>query len=161
MFTVRIGVLSDTHNDLSLALEVFRETQPLDMLLHAGDHYKDGIHLGERLNIETKAVVGNCDVFSKGPSEEIIRLDQHTILLTHGHKYGVKNSLQKLYYRSQEVRANIVVFGHTHMPLYIVERKVHFLNPGSLTLPRGNSKPGYGLITLEEGINIQLIGVVK
>jgi putative phosphoesterase len=158
---MRIGLLSDTHKDLSLAQEVLEQIGKLDLLLHAGDHYKDGIILGDKFKIPTKVVLGNCDFFKKGSTEEIIKIGQYTILLTHGHQYGVKNSLQKLFYRSQEVQANIVVFGHTHMPLYIVERGVHFLNPGSLTMPRGNTKPCYGLISLENELEINLIEVVK
>ncbi|NLT94087.1 MAG: metallophosphoesterase [Clostridia bacterium] len=158
---MRIGVLSDTHNDINLAQEVLREMEPLDLLLHAGDHFKDGIILGERFKIKTKAVVGNCDFFCNGPTEEIINIGQYTILLTHGHRYEVKNHLQRLFYRSQEVGAQIVVFGHTHIPLYLVENGVHFLNPGSLTLPRGNSKPSYGLIILEKDLEIKLMELVK
>ncbi|KJS19380.1 MAG: hypothetical protein VR72_18805 [Clostridiaceae bacterium BRH_c20a] len=161
MFKVRIGVFSDTHNNLTLAKEVLNKLRPLDLLLHAGDHYRDGRILEKQFEVNTKVVVGNCDFFSGGPEEEIIELGENTLLLTHGHKYGVKNTLQRLYYRSQEVGANIVVFGHTHVPLYVIENNVHFLNPGSLTLPRGNSSPSYGIITLGTKMEIRLEGIVK
>lgn len=161
MFILRIGVLSDTHKDLSLAEKVLTQTGNLDLLLHAGDHYRDGIILGEKFKIKTKAVVGNCDYFSNGPEEEIIKLGKHILLLVHGHHHGVKRNLQKLYYRSQEVGANIVVFGHTHAPLYTIEKNIHFLNPGSLSLPRGNNRPCYAVITLDTEIEISLIEVVK
>jgi len=161
MFNLRIGVFSDTHNDLTLAKEVLNKLEPLDLLLHAGDHYRDGRILEKQFEVSTKSVVGNCDFFSGGPEEEIIELGQFTILLTHGHNYGVKKSLQRLYYRSQEVGANIVVFGHTHVPLYIIENNVHFLNPGSLTLPRGNSSPSYGMITLGSTMEMKIEEAVK
>jgi len=162
MFRLRIGVFSDTHNDLSSAQKVLEKIGTLDLLLHAGDHYRDGLILSEKFKIPAKAVIGNCDFFSQGSEEEIIELDEkNTVLLTHGHRYGVKNGLQRLFYRSQEVGANIVVFGHTHVPLYVVENDVHFLNPGSLTLPRGNSRPSYGLITLAGGLEIRVVEIVK
>jgi len=158
---VRIGVFSDTHNDLTLAKEVLSRLETLDLLLHAGDHYRDGRILGKQFEVDTKVVAGNCDFFSGGPEEEVIKLGKYILLLTHGHKYGVKNTLQKLYYRSQEVGANIVVFGHTHVPFYTIENNVHFLNPGSLTLPRSNSSPSYGMITLESELEIKLEKIVK
>jgi len=158
---LRIGVFSDTHNDISLAQKVINQIGKLDLLLHAGDHYRDGLILGEKFKIETKSVIGNCDFFSNAPLEEVINLGEHTLLLTHGHRYGVKNNLQRLYYRSQEIGASIVIFGHTHVPLYTVEHGIHFLNPGSLTLPRGNSKPSYGLITIDSQLDIKLIDTVK
>jgi putative phosphoesterase len=158
---LRIVVFSDTHKDLGLAEKVLKNTGTHDLLLHAGDHYRDAFSLGEKFNIQTKAVVGNCDFFSSGPEEELIELGLHTLLLVHGHQHGVKNNLQRLYYRSQEVGANIVVFGHTHMPLYIVENNIHFLNPGSLTLPRGNSKPSYGLITIGDKLELSVVELTK
>lgn len=158
---MRIGVFSDTHKDLSLAQKALQQIGTLDLLLHAGDHYRDGLILGEKYKINTKAVAGNCDYFSNGPTEETIDLGEHKILLTHGHLHGVKSNLQRLYYRSQELGADIVIFGHTHIPLYIVENDVHFLNPGSITLPRGNSKPCFGVITLDAKVEIKIVNIVK
>jgi len=49
-------------------------------------------------------------------------------------------------YRAEEVGANVVLFGHSHVPLCTEERGVLFLNPGSLQLPRGYHQPTYACL---------------
>jgi len=46
------------------------------------------------------------------------------------------------------MEANIVLFGHTHVPYLEKVGGVWFMNPGSPTYPRGGSRPGYGLIEI-------------
>lgn len=161
MLLVRIGVLSDTHKDLSLARVALEKMGKIDLLFHAGDHYKDAIILSEVFQVKTKVVAGNCDYSTNKPKEELLDIDGYIILLTHGHQYGVKFGLERLYYRSQEIGANIVIYGHTHIPLYLVENNVHFLNPGSPTLPRGNSNPSYAVIDLKPKLKIRIVEIVK
>jgi putative phosphoesterase len=50
--------------------------------------------------------------------------------------------------------ADIIVFGHTHLPLNAEEDGVLLFNPGSATYPRG-SVPTFGLITVLGKNNIQ------
>jgi len=158
---VRIGVLSDTHRDLNLARTALEQMGEIDLLLHAGDHYNDALVLAEEFGLVTKAVIGNCDHSLSKPKEEILELEGYKILLTHGHRYGVKFGLQRLYFRGLEVGANIIVFGHTHMPVHVVEDNIHLLNPGSPTLPRDSSKPSYALIECKPELEIKIKEIVK
>jgi putative phosphoesterase len=137
---MRIGVLSDSHGSLRRAEQAVSLMGKIDLLLHAGDFYRDGLHLGRIFQVETKAVVGNCDRGTQGPVEEILEVADHRILLTHGHLYGVKFGLMRLYYRALEVEAGIVVFGHTHVPMAEEVEGVYFLNPGSVAYPRVKGK---------------------
>ncbi|MHB8170336.1 MAG: metallophosphoesterase [Thermincolia bacterium] len=147
---MKIGVISDTHQKLELAKKVIEHMGPVDMLLHAGDHYRDALKLSDVTGINIKAVIGNCDM-SNGPTEEIIDLDGVRVLLTHGHRYGVKLGLDKLYYRAREVEAQVVVFGHSHVPAEEWVEGILFLNPGSIGIPRGpGSKPTYGILYIND-----------
>ena len=47
--------------------------------------------------------------------------------------------------------ANVVLFGHTHVPLCLEEEGVLYLNPGSLTSPRGGSHASYAILEIEKG----------
>ncbi len=40
----------------------------------------------------------------------------------------------------------IIVSGHTHVPVLEAQNKRIYLNPGSITLPKGQSAPGYATI---------------
>lgn len=150
---MRIGVISDTHRDLSLAREALEAMGNIDLLIHAGDHYQDALKLAEEFNLEVKNVVGNCDHHSEGKGEELISLQNGKIkiLVVHGHQYGVKLGLDKLYYRGLELEADIIIFGHTHIPLLIEEGDLTILNPGSIGLPRGSGEATYALIEAGQG----------
>ena len=69
-------------------------------------------------------------------------------MLVHGHRQGVKEDLERLYFTALEAGADLVLFGHTHRALHEQEGKVEFLNPGSIG--RG-WPPSSGLLRLGEG----------
>jgi len=155
VFLMKIGVISDTHKNLDSARKALENMGPIDMLLHAGDHFRDAQVLAKEIKIPVKAVMGNCDL-TAGPPEELFDLDGVKVLLTHGHRYGVKNGLQKLLYRSKELAVQVTVFGHSHVPAEVWVDGILLFNPGSIGSPRGlGSKPTYGIIYINEEKNIQ------
>lgn len=133
--------------------KVLQKSLDASMILHAGDHYSDAVQLKALLKtilprpIPVHAVVGNCDFFQSEPAEEIILVAGQKILLTHGHRYHVKNNLERLYYRALEAGVNIVVFGHTHLETIEKYDNILFFNPGSISVPR-KSKPSYGILEI-------------
>lgn len=158
---IRIGVISDTHYQVQLGYKMLKSMAPLNYLLHAGDMYDDGVQLGEMLQVETKVVTGNCDINSSEPDGAIITIGGKTIFLTHGHKYQVKSNGQSLLYKALELKADIVVYGHTHVPANFTDENIVFFNPGSATLPRGGaSSPSVGLIEIDgKKINTKVIKI--
>ena len=158
---MRIGVISDTHRNLHLAREAIRAMGKIDLLIHAGDHYSDAIELAEEFGLEVKSVIGNCDFPGEGNAEELISINdgEFKIFVVHGHQYGVKSGLEKLYYRGLELEADIIVFGHTHLPLLLKEDDVTLLNPGSIGFPRANEGLRYGLIEVGQDLQVKLENV--
>lgn len=133
---IRAGILSDSHGDLVLAKEAVQKMGQVDLLIHAGDYYRDALCLGELFGLGYKAVAGNCDRNYPGPEEEIFELGSYKIYLTHGHLFGVKMGLMRLYYRAVEIGADIVIFGHTHVAFNEKIDEIFFLNPGSISRHR-------------------------
>lgn len=148
MIVLRIGVLSDTHGRVELALKAIAQMGSIDMLIHAGDHYEDAMNIKEWLQIPVEAVKGNCDHFLNIIDEKTIELEGKKLLLTHGHKYNVKNNYLNLKYKAQELGVDIVVFGHTHVSELIVEDNIIMFNPGSIALPRLAKAGTYGIIEI-------------
>ncbi|RKO67706.1 metallophosphoesterase [Desulfofundulus salinus] len=146
---MRVGVVSDTHGRVDRAIKLLNQLEPLDLLLHAGDYYRDGQLLAEALNVPVRAVAGNCDFQTGGPGEEVLELAGKKVFLTHGHLYHVHFSLQKLLYRALELQADVVVFGHTHVRYCNVHEGILFFNPGSIHDPRGEHGPGCGLLVID------------
>ncbi|USG64175.1 metallophosphoesterase [Brevibacillus ruminantium] len=134
-----ILILSDTHGLVGEVKEVV-ERHKAEAVFHCGDYCVD--HTREPFS-QMLLVKGNCDFSSDVPTERQTAWKGLNILQTHGHLYNVKNSLLRLHYRAEETGANVVLFGHSHMPGCAVERDILFLNPGSLQLPRGYDLPTY------------------
>ena len=102
------------------------------------------------------AVKGNCDFHRLFDGRETrrteeITLESRKILLTHGDAFGVKGSLYSLESYAIERGADIVLFGHTHIPCerYVnEERPIWFFNPGSIS----SNEYSYGILTIGESV---------
>ena len=95
------------------------------------------------------AVKGNCDYLPL-PEETVTEVEGVKILLTHGHRYGVKTDLLSLALRAEELGCRLVFFGHTHIPEIIERDGVTFVNPGSVTHPFFG-EPTYAYTCLTNG----------
>ena len=143
---MRIGVFSDSHGDISAAKRFFNSLSPLDCLFHLGDCVPDGKRLGQLFSCPVYAVRGNCDFHSDEPLERIVDLGGKRFLLLHSHQYYFQNALL---YRGEEVHADMVLYGHTHVPDLSADGPRLILNPGSLSRPRGGSVESCALMTIE------------
>jgi putative phosphoesterase len=141
----KVLVVSDSHG-LTKELEALRERhiKDVDLMIHCGD---------SQLMPDQKAisgyltVLGNCD-FSGFPMETTTEIAGKKIFITHGHRYSVKTSLMNLTYRAQEVDADIVCFGHSHiLGAEVIDGRL-FLNPGSIRLPRERFERTYVILEL-------------
>lgn len=145
----RIIVISDTHRHMDYALRVLDNLSEYDMIIHLGDYSADAARL-ERLykNVTVVSVCGNNDFPSpSSPAEREIEIDGVKLFLTHGHKYGVKFGYERIYLRALELGAQVVLFGHTHVPICEKEDGVLMLNPGGYN---SNSR-SVGIIEIDDG----------
>ena len=158
---MRYLVISDTHGQTEDAKKLIRYFKgQIDGVLHLGDLVRDFEQLEREFQTDPSltfaGVPGNCDgaynAFGKRMQKErVFTVEGRTFLLTHGDRYQVGYGLSSLKYRALEAHANVVLFGHTHVPLLVEEEEILFLNPGSLSLPRGGSKKGFALLEVEKG----------
>ena len=146
-------VFSDAHGD-SLSMEkVIASHKDIKDVLFLGDGISAMLSLSVKFSdIRFLAVKGNCDVLSfcsMGEcfaTEEVIEAEGHRILLTHGHKQGVKSSLVPLATRAVELGCDIALFGHTHTYTEryetVYNTTVSLFNPGSI----GDFSASYGIL---------------
>ena len=95
-------------------------------------------------------VRGNCDTevdqmvleFPILADYAWIAADGRRIFATHGHVYNTKN-LPPL------CAGEILLHGHTHVPAWEDHGTFRYYNPGSVSIPKGDSRPAY--MTLENG----------
>jgi len=146
---LRIAVAGDSHGRIETVARSIQKAEP-DYLFFTGDHYSDGKKLARWLDIDWCGVMGNCDYGRKGKQEQQVTMAGRTFYLVHGHQYGVKRSLNSLFYRGQELGVDLVLFGHTHVSLCENIAGIWFINPGSASLPRLGGTGSYALIDLDE-----------
>ena len=163
----RIGLLSDTHIPVDAKVlpgqikEIFRD---VDFILHAGDIYLISV-LDELERIApVLAVEGDDDDYDIANDRRVkkkhsLTIEGVTISLTHTEPglgpWSVfpnsKENLEEASFKYNNV-ADIMVFGHSHVPK--VENRGGFLlvNPGSPTFPYYVHRPGtVALLTINSG----------
>lgn len=103
----------------------------------------DTIKVAEKLNAiknNLLCVRGNCDAqvdqmvlnFPIMSDYSIIYLEKRLIFLTHGHIYN-RNNLPPIN------KNDIMIQGHTHVPIIENINGIILMNPGSVSLPKQNS----------------------
>ena len=141
-FPMQVLIMSDSHSDVAIIERVKGFYPDTHIMIHCGD---------SELNVDHPQlapfykVKGNCDYNQPFPEEVTIQTGELTIYVTHGHLYNVKSTLMPLSYRAQEVGANIVCFGHSHVLGAEQVDNTLFLNPGSLKAPRGRKEKTFML----------------
>lgn len=151
---MKIVVVSDTHGYNEKLWEVIERESPFDMLIHCGDIECEPYVIRDRVDCALMMVAGNNDYDPDLERVKVFDLGSHRALLTHGHRYKVHYGLESLYYLAQENQANIVFFGHTHVPCIQTDDGVTFINPGSLTYPRQIGREStYVVMTLDGSDN--------
>ncbi len=142
-----ILVMSDSHGDRAIVDEIkSRYLGKVDAIFHNGDSELDS---RDELWEGIRVVNGNCDYFDGYEDRLITKIGDVTIAQTHGHLYGINYGWQRLDYWAQEVGADICLYGHLHVPNAEVRGQTLFLNPGSISQPRGLVKEClYALVTI-------------
>ena len=125
-------------------------------VIHLGDVMPDAEEAAEHYpQLPFCMVPGNCDgwVLST-PVKKQITLGGKSILLSHGHRWGVKSGYDAAIADARAVGADILLFGHTHIPLLEqLEDGLWMMNPGP-------ARSSYGLIEIEDGhISCTLLNV--
>jgi len=147
---MRIGVISDTHG--LLRPEALSALRDADHVLHGGDIGGEEVLDALRAIAPVTAVAGNVDGFRCGDAGESARvvLDGVRFYLTH-----ILDRPQKPRPEVQaDLRrdpADVVVFGHSHLPHDEVLGGVRFFNPASAGPRRFDYPVSIGMIEVRQG----------
>ncbi|MCL2526810.1 MAG: metallophosphoesterase [Defluviitaleaceae bacterium] len=153
----KILVISDSHGKVAPIKPLLdRYSGNVQTVVHLGDNAKDLLQYQSYYPaINFVAVAGNCDFTNEVPRERILTIGgQAKVLLMHGHTHDVKSNYNRLIYYSLEKGVDACLFGHSHTPVVFSHESVFFMNPGSISEPRGQSKAGYGIVTIDSQGNI-------
>lgn len=137
---MKVLVVSDTHGRDHYLMDAIERVSPIDLLIHLGDFEGSEDYIRSIAPCPAEMVSGNNDFFNGLPREKMIQIEKYTIMLTHGHRYGVNYSTTSLREAAILNRADIVMFGHTHVPMIDLNDGLWVVNPGSLALPRQHGR---------------------
>ena len=153
-----VAVISDTHlprGARRLPEACVERIAAADLLLHAGDFSTvEVLRELEAIGPPLLAVHGNVDSAELRrllPAERVVEAEGARIAMVHDAGPRARR-LQRLRARFGE-RADVVVFGHSHMPLHEqAEDGFQILNPGSPTERRRAPAHTMGLIRVDRGL---------
>lgn len=150
---LKIVVLSDSHGRAARLHRVLALHRDAALICYLGDGLADIADAEARYGIPVYAVCGNCDRLPEAqgvPDTRVVIREGHRILLTHGHRYGVKYGDGGLISAALAHECDIALFGHTHYAreTYLAEEGLLLCNPGSVGAPREGA-PSYGILTLD------------
>jgi len=137
---MKILIISDTHGRNHHIKNVLDKVGPIDLLIHLGDMEGGEDFIKSITSCQIEMISGNNDYFNRLPKEKIIKIGKYTVMLVHGHRYGVNYNTTDLQEAAVRNKADIVMFGHTHVPMIDLSGEVWVINPGSLSLPRQQGK---------------------
>jgi len=148
---MRLLIFSDSHGatkDMASVVSKHGQTAEQTRVIFLGDYVKDcnALNFDGQIHI----VAGNCDFNSRYPNEQLLEIGGVKIWMTHGHLFNVKSSLAGIERAAAAQGAEICLFGHTHEPMTFYNNGTLFLNPGSISQPRGLYRKSYAVIELAE-----------
>ncbi|KEO84881.1 metallophosphoesterase family protein [Tumebacillus flagellatus] len=158
---MRIGVVSDTHmpkRGKVLPAALREGLQGVDLILHAGDWQTLAVYDMLAEIAPVNGVAGNVDgeeLVERFGRKKIISAGNFRIGLVHGDGKG-KTTEQRALAAFAGEEVDVIVFGHSHIPLLKEENGIRLFNPGSATDKRKQPLFSYGLITVEDaGISLE------
>jgi uncharacterized protein len=152
---VRVVVLSDTHAPRrwkACPAEVAAHLRGADLILHAGDVCTAEVLQELAQYAPVRAVLGNND----GPdvaawgAQPMLQLNLDGLAAAMIHDSGpASGRLARL--RRMFPSADLVVFGHSHVPLDRSDDRLRIFNPGSPTDRRRQPHGTLGVLTIDSG----------
>lgn len=155
-------ILSDTHipaRAKHLPKILLDACQEAEGIIHAGDWQTLDVFFELSAYAETVGVAGNVD-----PWEIVDRFGKKKILAVENLKIGIVHgdgTAKTTEERAWEAFANedvdVIIFGHSHIPVIKRRENVTLFNPGSPTDKRRQQQYSFGILEIGEEWNLKHI----
>ncbi|MGM9931863.1 metallophosphoesterase family protein [Pradoshia sp.] len=150
---MKIIALSDTHMPRmakSLPGRLVEELKDADYILHAGDWQTMDVYEELKKFAPVDGVCGNVDsgeLVGKFGLQKVRTFEDFRIGIVHGHgKKGTTEQRALAAFADEEV--DLILFGHSHIPLLKEVNGILLLNPGSPTDKRRQEHYSFAIIRL-------------
>lgn len=157
---VRIVVVADTHrtHGQDLPEELTRELLKADLIVHLGDFVGPDVADFLEARAAFLAVHGNCDppsIAARYPEVRRLNVSGHRIAALHGHVGGrtADEAARAV------TDADVVLYGHSHLPRIVRERGRLLFNPGSPTERRFAAYRSFGILDVDDAVRPSIVPV--
>ncbi|MCJ8009330.1 metallophosphoesterase family protein [Lederbergia wuyishanensis] len=159
---MKIVIIADTHMPKmakKLPTRLVDELKNTDLILHAGDWQTLNLHEELMQYAPVEGVAGNIDsedlqnFFGK---KKIIKIGSYTIGLTHGDGKG-KTTEKRALEMFKDEQIDLLIFGHSHIPIMKKVGNVTIFNPGSPTDKRRQKHYSFGVLSITKNIALDHI----
>ncbi len=152
---MRVAVISDTHAPRfwkSMPPAVAAQLRDVDVILHAGDVCVPGVLDELAAFAPVHVVLGNNDgpEVSAWGAPETLEIDLAGVRVAMIHDSGPKQGRARRM-RRQFPGAELVVFGHSHIPWDTTQDGQRLFNPGSPTDKRRQPRGTLGRLVIDDG----------
>ncbi len=149
---MKLVVFSDVHRKKHLLERVLNFNLDSDYYISLGDSELPLSYLQSKNIIMVK---GNYPMDGGIHYEQVLRIEEFKIFITHGHKYDVRRGTHKLEEEAMINDYNICMFGHTHIAYAKEIDNVYYFNPGSVSRSRSYVPNSYMILHLERGKEVK------
>lgn len=160
---MKIFFISDIHGSIYYLKKVLHryDIEKGDYIVILGDELNHGPRnelpkeydpktVAETLNEYSKKIIavrGNCDsevdemllTYPMMDTFSTMFYNNKRLFLTHGHIYN-KDNLPSI------SSGDVLIYGHTHVPLAEKVKGIYIINPGSISIPKENNPNSYGVL---------------
>lgn len=128
-------IISDAHGDRSILEKIVNAYRgKVRAMFYNGDSELDA---SDELFNDLLPVIGNMDYDEMFPADRDYQDSELTLYQTHGHLYHTEMDLNRLREAVSNKQVAVVTSGHTHViGAEIIDGRL-FVNPGSISLPKG------------------------
>jgi len=161
---MKIVVTSDTHikensKTRKLPDELLDACRSADLIIHAGDWQSPAVYNELSRYAEVKGVYGNVDGNDMKQlvcEKEIIEANGHRIGIVHGH--GEKKTTEKRAIEAfEQDEVDMIVFGHSHIPMIRYVGRTLLINPGSPTDKRKMPHFSFVILEINEELSCKMV----
>ncbi|GIN21456.1 MAG TPA: metallophosphoesterase [Bacillus bacterium] len=159
---MKIVVTGDTHirnKNKQLPECLLKECESADLIIHTGDWVSMEVHKILSEYAKVVGVHGNVDgdgVREHFNAKELFEVNGFKIGVVHGD--GEKRTTEKRVLEAfEEEGTDIIIFGHSHIPMLRYVKKVMLMNPGSPTDKRKLPYYSYGILHIDEHFRAEIV----
>ncbi|MDR0300715.1 MAG: YfcE family phosphodiesterase [Treponema sp.] len=106
-------------------------------------------------------VSGNNDYRASVPEAAVFDFCENRFFICHGHRHSLYGGYHSLTAAARNSQANVVLYGHTHVPSYNNIDGLLVINPGSVGRPRSRIGASFAVIECapNEPLSVQFWGI--